>query len=57
MTTAVNETPADTPIRERIQVPAHPQWPTLDAAAKTALSATLRASSRTASANAVFISV
>ena len=37
MTTAVNETPADTPIRERIQVPEHPQWPTLDAAAKTAL--------------------
>ncbi|MBK5940746.1 quinolinate synthase NadA [Halochromatium roseum] len=33
MTTATQEAP----IRDRIQVPAHPTWPALDAAAKTAL--------------------
>jgi len=43
MTTAVTETRIDTPIRERMQVPAHPQWPTLDAAAKSALKDRIKA--------------
>jgi len=37
MSSAVTETTSDAPIRERIQVPEHPQWPNLDADAKQAL--------------------
>jgi quinolinate synthase len=36
MTTAVNETLSGVPVRERMQVPAHPQWPALDDAARAA---------------------
>jgi quinolinate synthase len=43
MNTAVNDTLSSVPVRERMQVPAHPQWPALDDAAKTALKDRIKA--------------